>query len=209
MSAATPAWPRPAADLTPELAWSALGHAILFATLYALLVARERAPVTIDLDLSQAPRMPAVTPHRPSRPAAAKSWTAPLAGLAPAPAGATEAAEHADPLTTCPPPCPETPGAYVPAQMAAAAPRWIAGFITDGDYPKLARQQGQDGRVLLSVFIQADGTVRDVKLLQGSYDALNRVALAKVRAARFEPARDESGRPIPSKLLLPIRFELK
>lgn len=182
---------------------------MIFGLLYWLMVVRAAAPVTVELDLSEAPRLPAVAPRRSAARPVARTWTAPVAGLAPAPASASEAAESDDPAPTCPPPCPETPGAYVPAAMAARAPRWIAGFITDGDYPKVARQQGQDGRVLLSVFIQADGTVRDVKLLQGSYDELNRVALLKVRAARFEPARDDRGAPIPSKLLLPIRFELK
>ena len=188
---------------------STAAHALVFGLLYWALVVRTTEPVPIELDLSQAPRLPAVAPRATAPRRTSKTWTAPVAGLAPAPASASEVAEADDPLPTCPPPCPETPGAYVPAAMAARSPRWIAGFITDGDYPKVARQQGQDGRVLVSVFIQADGTVRDVKLLQGSYDELNRVALAKVRTARFEPARDERGEAIPSKLLLPIRFELK
>lgn len=195
--------------LEPELLVSSAAHAAVFGILHWLLVVGPAEPVTVELDLSQAPRLPAVAPRAVAPRRVAKTWTAPLAGLAPAPDSGTESAESDDPVPTCPPPCPETPGAFVPAAMAAAAPRWIAGFISDADYPRVARQQGQDGRVLLAVFIQADGAVRDVKLLQGSYDELNRVALAKVRAARFEPARDERGIAIPSKLLLPIRFELK
>ncbi len=170
---------------------------------------REPAVREIELDLTQAPRVASplakATAPRPQ----AKAWTAPTTGLAPAPDAATESAESDEPQPLCPPPCPDTPGDFVPAALAAAKPRWVGGFITDDDYPKVSRQKGQDGSVLLSVFIDATGKVRDVRLLKGSYDALNDVAVKKLKAATFEPARDESGRPIPTKLILPIRFELR
>lgn len=188
---------------------SALAHAAAFGTLYWSLFVRIPAAREVELDLSQLPRAVTPAPRRAAPRPAAKAWTAPVAGLAPAPAGATEAAETEDPLAGCPPPCPDRPGDFTPATLAASKPRWVAGFITDDDYPKVARQQGQDGAVMLSVFVDATGAVRDVRLLRGSYDALNKAALEKLKVARFEPARDERGRPIPVKLLLPIRFELK
>jgi protein TonB len=92
--------------------------------------------------------------------------------------------------------------------MTAQAPRLVGDFLTDADYPKLARRAGQDGRVLLTVFIEADGHVREARVVKGSYPVLNNVALEKIRTARFEPARDAAGRPVPAKVLLPIRFEL-
>jgi TonB family protein len=55
---------------------------------------------------------------------------------------------------------------------------------------------------------RSNGRVREARIVKGSYEALNKVALEKVKAARFEPARDAAGRPVPAKLLLPIRFEL-
>jgi protein TonB len=97
----------------------------------------------------------------------------------------------------------------VPAGLAVSGPRWIEGFITDDDYPSEARRLGLQGSVLLAVFILADGSVRDVRVVKGTYEPLNQVALAKVRASRFTPATDGSGRAIPCKLMLPIRFELK
>jgi len=185
-------------------------HVILVGALYGLLAERMTNPVPVELDLSQAPLVPTpVARHAPAVIARQKAWTTPVSGLAPAPTGATESPEPEAVVPTCPPPCPDTPGAFVPAGMASAKPRWISGLISDDDYPKIAQRQGQDGLVTLSVFIDAQGRVRDVRLLKGSYDVLNRVALEKLKLARFEPARDATGTPIPVKLVLPIRFELK
>lgn len=181
-------------------------HLLLFGVPYYLLVVRQPPAVVMELDLTQAPRGPRPVPHR-SRAAARKVWTAPTAGLAPAPSSATESAV-AEETPACPPPCPDTPGDFTPAAMTAQPPRLVEGFLTDADYPKLARKAGQDGRVLLTVFIEADGHVREARVVKGSYEILNNVALEKIKTARFEPARDAAGRPVPAKVLLPIRFEL-
>lgn len=98
---------------------------------------------------------------------------------------------------------------YLSASQVARPPRWIGNLIGPGDYPRLARRQGKDGRVLLSVFIDEAGRVRDVRLLQGSYEVLNEVALRKVREAMFTPAQSREGRAVPCKVTLPIRFQLQ
>ncbi|UPT75422.1 MAG: energy transducer TonB [Elusimicrobiota bacterium] len=61
----------------------------------------------------------------------------------------------------------------------------------------------------LSVLIDRDGRVADARVLEGAYDALNAAALRSVRRAVFSPAFDAQGRPVPCKLTLPIRFELR
>lgn len=100
-------------------------------------------------------------------------------------------------------------GEFIPASDAARKPKWVGNFITPNDYPLLAKQQGKDGRVVLSVIIDNEGRVRDAQLLEGSYEALNEVALAKVREAVFSPAYDKDGNAVACKVRLPIRFELK
>ena len=100
-------------------------------------------------------------------------------------------------------------GDFIPASDAHRKPKWVGNFITASDYPLLAKQQGKDGRVVLSVIIDSDGKVRDAQLLEGSYDALNEVALAKVREAVFSPAYDKEGNAVACKVKLPIRFELR
>ena len=188
---------------------SACVHAAIIATAYFFLIVHRPDPITVELDLSLVPqRAPFITQRgRPKR-KAVKKWVAPAAGLAPVPsASATEAFEE-EVIDPCPPPCPDRPGDFISTALTKRPPRWISGFIQDKDYPKVARKRGQHGKVVLRVFIDAAGGVRDVQLLQGSYPALNEVALAKVREAKFTPALDDSGNPVPAKLILPIRFEL-
>jgi len=100
-------------------------------------------------------------------------------------------------------------GLYVPVSATSRKPKWVDHFITPNDYPLLARRGGQDGRVMLQLFIDDKGVVQDAILLQGAYDLLNEVALRKVKSAKFTPAYDEEGRPVNCKVVLPLRFELK
>lgn len=108
----------------------------------------------------------------------------------------------------CPPPCPSNEGDWVPAGQAARAPVWSAGFISDADYPRDAKNRSQSGKVTVEVLIDVTGAVRDVRLLQGSFEALNNVVLEKIRNAKFKPAYDATGTPIPCRMVLPISFEL-
>lgn len=108
--------------------------------------------------------------------------------------------------------CPESNAGLADAVQASDAhrkPRWVGNFITANDYPLLAAQQGKDGRVVLSVVIDSEGRVRDAELLEGSYDALNEVALAKVKDAVFSPAYDNEGNAVACKVRVPIKFELR
>lgn len=191
-----------------DLSFSLFIHLSLGLFLYWFLVIRQPKLLTLELDLTQAPRVPATMAKPQGRPQPAKKWTAARKGvLAPAPVQVTESAQE-ESVNPCPPPCPDTPGDFIPAGQAARQPRWVEGLIGDNDYPRVAQKAGQDGRVVLAVYIDTNGRVRDVRLLKGSYESLNQVALEKLKAARFEPARDASGQAIPCKLILPIRFEL-
>jgi TonB family protein len=107
--------------------------------------------------------------------------------------------------------CPEAAGFGDAIQAADAhrKPRWVGNFITAHDYPLLAAQQGKDGRVVLSVIIDSEGRVRDAELLEGSYDALNEVAVAKVKDAVFSPAYDKDGNAVACRVRVPIKFELR
>lgn len=200
---------------------SALAHAGAWAGLSYALGRYGSPAVVAELDLSMAAMLP---PNpgggRAARPAAA--WTVPKhRPLPPSPvAQAPQLTDQADPLL-CPEPCAtstigiggggngQSQGLYIPASQAARQPRWIANFITSSDYPQIARQKGKDGRVVLSVLIDAHGLVRDVRLLQGAYEELNELALRKVRQAVFSPAYDADGHPMACNVKLPIRFVLE
>jgi protein TonB len=175
---------------------------------YYFVVVRTPEAAVVDLDLSPLPAVPLRVASAPSAVSAVKDrvWV-PSSSPSALKEGASVPEPAAD--SECPPPCPDNPGDFIPAGMAVNGPRWIEGMITDADYPSDARRLGQEGTVTLSVYISWDGKVRDVRLVKGCYASLDAVAMAKVRASRFTPARDSAGRPIPCKLALPIRFELK
>jgi|GEM_PF-1806609 len=104
---------------------------------------------------------------------------------------------------------PDSAGRYLSASEVARPPRWVGNLIGPGDYPRTARRKGKDGKVLLSVFIDEAGRVRDVRLLQGSDEALNEAALRKVREGIFTPAYNEDGKSVACRVTLPIRFHLE
>lgn len=75
-------------------------------------------------------------------------------------------------------------------------------------YPKLSRRFGEQGRVLLDVYILSDGSIGDIRLNTSSgFRRLDDAALASVRHWRFVPARrgDEA---IPYWYVQPITFSL-
>ena len=62
---------------------------------------------------------------------------------------------------------------------------------------------------LLARQLSGQYKVRDARLLEGSYDVFNEVALRKVYDAVFSPAYNENNDAVSCKVTLPIRFELK
>lgn len=77
------------------------------------------------------------------------------------------------------------------------------------DYPKGARQRGEQGDVVLEIRVNAEGTVDDVKVAVSSgFAELDEAAVRAARGARFSPAR--SGRdPVASTARLKLQFKLR
>ncbi len=201
-------------------------HAGVAAGLYGWLALSEPAPIVAELDLTMSAILAAPPNAGGGRGAKrAPEWTDRLVAkpAVEAPKTAEEARREDATPSDCAGPCPdqaligkgwgggsgEGDGQFVPAETAARQPRWLRHFITSSDYPLLARREGKDGRVVLSVLIDREGRVVDARLLEGAYDALNAAALRGVRRAVFSPAYDADGRPVASRLTLPIRFELR
>lgn len=213
---------------------STLVHASAGGGLYYAFVVDKPEPIEVEIDLSMVPLVPPdpapAQPPLPSvPPPSPATWTLPELEELPPPVVEEETLESEPPPTPVvaeatpePPEVPMPPVEQVAAVSRADAesrflsvaelarkPRWIKNFITDKDYPRVAEREGKDGRVVLTVFIDDTGLVEDVRLMQGSYEVLNEVALRKVREAVFTPAYDAEGRPVPSKVALPIKFELQ
>jgi protein TonB len=77
------------------------------------------------------------------------------------------------------------------------------------DYPKGARQRGEEGDVVLELHVTAQGTVDEVKIVRSSgFGELDSAALRAARTARFTPAK--RGRDaVASTARLTLTFTLK
>jgi protein TonB len=75
-------------------------------------------------------------------------------------------------------------------------------------YPAASRRLGEQGRVLLDVYIQPDGRVGEIRVKQSSgYPRLDEAALDAVRRWRYVPAR-RGNEPIALWYVQPISFSL-
>ena len=76
-------------------------------------------------------------------------------------------------------------------------------------YPLLAREQGMEGVVMLSVLVRSDGRVEDARVANSSgAPVLDEAALTAVRTWLFVPAT-RGGRPVESIVEVPVKFALR
>ena len=106
---------------------------------------------------------------------------------------------------------PAPAAAAAPAGPVTSAPRFDAAYLANPPpaYPMISRRLGEEGRVMLRVFVEADGRPSKVELRDSSgFGRLDDAALRAVRGWRFVPARrgDEA---VAAWVLVPINFTLK
>jgi len=167
------------------------------------------------------PVQPKVTPP-PSKPVA-KPKPQPKPKHSPPPVAR---APEPTPAPEPPPPEPEpavqepTPPTTVakampPAEPTAAPPqvippRFDAAYLNNPvpKYPSLSRRLGEEGVVMLRVYVAPDGTAREVQVRTSSGSPrLDRSAAEAVERWKFVPAR-EGDRPVGAWVLVPVRFSL-
>ena len=77
------------------------------------------------------------------------------------------------------------------------------------DYPKGARQRGEQGDVVLEIRVNAEGTVDDVKVATSSgFAELDEAAVRAAKGAKFSPARSGHD-PVASTARLKLSFKLR
>jgi TonB family protein len=76
------------------------------------------------------------------------------------------------------------------------------------EFTEEARRQGISGDVVLEIVVRADGTVGDVKVLEGLGGGLNRNAIEAVKQWRFSPARRQ-GVPVDVMVEVAVAFKLR
>jgi len=76
------------------------------------------------------------------------------------------------------------------------------------DYTEEARRRGLSGEVVLEIVVRRDGSVGDVKILQGLGGGLNDRAVQAVRQWRFSPAQ-RLGSPVDVIVEVAVEFKLR
>lgn len=194
---------------------AALHIGVLFAPFDLLKSARtEPEAITVRLT-SPAPQAPVPTPvvepvapppPKTVRPAKSPTPVRPVLAVAPEPTAPTPEFRVA-----APPDIPAPAAAPVErAQPVVSAARFDAAYLNNPppDYPRLSRQLGEEGKVLLKVRVRADGTAAAVDLEKSSnFARLDEAARRAVTRWRFVPARrgDEA---VEASVIVPIVFRL-
>ena len=203
-------------------------HGALFVTVSAHPVASKDVGTPHLLQASlivEAPSKPEPPPPKPvevqpepPRPKPPKAVERPkpkrIVAQTPKPAPAVAAAPPK------PPPAPPIPAA-TPAVAAPLAsepvapqpvpPRFDAAYLNNPPpaYPSVSRRLGEEGKVMLRVFVEPNGTPSQVKIQQPSgFPRLDAAALDAVRQWRFVPARQGTDQ-IGAWVLVPIAFNLR
>ncbi|NVO07934.1 MAG: energy transducer TonB [Rhodoferax sp.] len=220
---------------SPRLSPAALGLVVLahMGALLALASLRtaplEIPDTTLMVELLQpqaeAPQPPEVKPLKPVATTPKPQPVAPAQPLPPAatPVLATESpaapaasevskAEKA-PATPAPPAAPQA--AAAPARNVAAAepstPRFDADYLQNPApaYPPLSKRAGEEGRVVLKVYVEASGLASKVDIHKSSgSERLDRSAMAAVSRWKFVPAKLGT-EAVAAWVLVPIVFSLK
>jgi TonB family protein len=76
------------------------------------------------------------------------------------------------------------------------------------EYTEEARRAGVEGDVVLEIVVRHDGTVGQVKVVQGLRGGLDRRAIDAVRQWRFSPAR-RFGAPVDVVVEVAVEFKLR
>ena len=156
------------------------------------------------------PAMPEVEPPKPreEKPPEAERAEDPLPPDPTAPKLAEPEPEREQMETpNIPPPAPPAP-AVAPKQAKIDAPPKPHKTIKP-DYPKGARQRGEQGEVILEIRVNAAGIVDRVDIVSScGFPELDEAAVRAARTARFTPAKS-GGSPVASTARLKLDFKLK
>lgn len=194
---------------------SLLLHAAAGASILLFVTSPQVAPkVPIMVNMITAPEPAPVTPEPPQElPKPRPVRTKPLPPL-PQPVLAAAPAETASPAEAAPAPPPPAAPVAAPAEAAPAVavvpPRFDAAYLDNPapHYPPMSRRMGEQGKVMLRVLVNADGSASQVQLKSTSGSIrLDQSALDTVKRWRFIPAK-QGTEAVTAWVLVPISFTL-
>jgi protein TonB len=106
---------------------------------------------------------------------------------------------------------PPDPGiSFVPPAVRSRPMAPLASYASDDDYPASALRGGEQGRAGFVLDIGADGRVTNCRIMAPSGSAaLDSVSCRVMRSrARYTPARDAQGNPVPDRHLGELNWTL-
>lgn len=169
-------------------------------------------PLSVSLLPSIDKRAPAPEPPSPVRRADAKLLVAPVVPALEPEAIVLASAPRAERVAAAVPaiavPAPSPPPAL---EAPVVAPAFDADYLENPApaYPPLSRRLGEEGRVLLRVWVSVQGRAERVALVRSSgFERLDRSAMEAVARWRFAPAR-QGDRTVAAHVLVPVAFVLK
>ncbi len=75
------------------------------------------------------------------------------------------------------------------------------------NYPKKAREAGEQGRVVVKFIVNKQGVVEDPEVVKGVSESLDQEAIRVVKQAEFVPGKQD-GKPVKVQYSLPITYQL-
>lgn len=199
-----------------------LGHLVAALGLLRAIPAPLPQPPSQSLQVSwiEAPPVPTVaspqstaplpTPRRPAQ-------SRPLHPRLPGPTSPLRTAAATIPASVGEPVLPGPPAAALaatpapPSPLPLPAPRFDAQYLTNPapDYPRLSRELGEQGLVVLRVRVSSLGQPLDLQIHSSSrFPRLDQAAVTAVTHWRFVPARRD-GELVEATVLVPISFTLR
>ena len=204
---------------------AAIVHAALLVALLTNFTLRQSVPATqnetiqsvqIFTTIAQNKEKPATRPKEESRPV--KPRNEPKKTLLSTPSALVS---ESAPSPVAPSPAPQAaesrPHSSAPTNPAANAAPSVAPARFDADYlhnpspgyPALSRRLGEEGKVVLRVFVEADGRPSSIEVSTGSgFSRLDQAALSAVGRWKFVPAK-RGAENIGAWVLVPIIFNLR
>lgn len=172
-----------------------------------MLAAEQPAPVVPTPPRPPTPVKPETAPTKTQAKPTPRPQVTPSPQLA-AQSTAPAAAEVAPPAEK-PAPAAAAPVAAAPAPISE--PRFDADYLDNPApaYPPLSRRLGEEGRVVLRVFVEPDGRPSQLQVKTGSgFERLDKAAENAVRRWKFVPAR-RGQEAVGAWVLVPVVFSLK
>lgn len=143
---------------------------------------------------------PARVPHR------APAVAPPVAAAKAPVSNAISAPASAPVVVAAPVPAPAPTPAPAPIKTVTRGVQYLR--EPDPQYPDRAREQGEEGTVVLRVQVGVDGKPANVEVLRSSGSAsLDAAGMSAARGALFKPYL-EDGRPLSVYVIVPLRFQL-